>query len=611
MKNEALLRAYLRNLISEITRYEKETGKKLLKWRERLQKYNGRPNHFVHFSNVPKLGLMPSNQYHTPTGFYGYPFVFEKMANFAKDRKFAIVFKTKDENYLDVARYGSFSKDSEHLREKYEDAVLNYQKNNGKKPGWDYFIKESSEDSELKGDAGKILNLTKLLSKILTAEKTESQNNQSRRSAKESRYLPVRGGQWAAVFIRKIAGKEDITEDDKLNAIEAFKKIIKQYEGKDYIGKTKEEILKSQNGPDDLKHATNGFEDKILTLDKERRYQINYDNLNYLKYVPLKKSIADLSREQQRSTSGENNPFTGKWSSILSDLGYKGIVDPGKGMIHPAEPAQAVFFSVSDVELVEIIEKDKSSEIEGDSYSIQKDNKYRKGNIDKNLNGLKVSNVDFRKSTGSEKQINGSEMLESNFSNVSWDNFIIRASTFDGSSFESANLNGMNALKSSFKSVSFDDASILNSSFKGCDFSSSDFSPETIQGTKFSSCNFENCTLSGFEASGATFENVRFEGARIQSISSETGDLTLKNVEFSNATIRGCTFSSKMMNVQFKNSTLEKVTFVVLGASDLADCMFDRGTTLKKVRVRLSGVDEEEVILPLGVRLQGGFLVND
>jgi hypothetical protein len=77
------------------TRYQRETGERLPRWRQKLAQYEAEGGHYVHFSDYPKTGVYPTNKYKTPTGFYAYPLSFEggAISSFATDRPYAIVFK--------------------------------------------------------------------------------------------------------------------------------------------------------------------------------------------------------------------------------------------------------------------------------------------------------------------------------------------------------------------------------------------------------------------------------------------------------------------------------------------------------------------------------------
>lgn len=82
-----------RRRIANPTRYARETGTRLPRWRDKLAAYEKEGGYFVHFSNFPKFGINPVNKYGTPTGFYAYPLKFGSIANFANERPYAIVFR--------------------------------------------------------------------------------------------------------------------------------------------------------------------------------------------------------------------------------------------------------------------------------------------------------------------------------------------------------------------------------------------------------------------------------------------------------------------------------------------------------------------------------------
>lgn len=86
-------------LFSEATRFQKETGKKLPRWQQKLlayEKLNSREgNLFVHFSNYPRMGLYLVNEHDTPIGFYSYQIDRNTISNFATSRPFVIIFRPK------------------------------------------------------------------------------------------------------------------------------------------------------------------------------------------------------------------------------------------------------------------------------------------------------------------------------------------------------------------------------------------------------------------------------------------------------------------------------------------------------------------------------------
>ena len=79
------------------TRYARETGQRLPRWRERLTAHeqSAGDDLFVHFSDVPRMVVYPDNSYHTPTGFYAYELNRKKMSDFATERRYLIVFRPR------------------------------------------------------------------------------------------------------------------------------------------------------------------------------------------------------------------------------------------------------------------------------------------------------------------------------------------------------------------------------------------------------------------------------------------------------------------------------------------------------------------------------------
>jgi len=113
----------LSEILFEDSKYEKETGKTLPNWQEKLKTYEQSKDYYVHFSNVPRANLYIINRFDTPIGFYAYPLDFDKMKDFAVDRPYAIVFKIKQEaKLLDLENYSTnqYASDLAKLKTKYK-----------------------------------------------------------------------------------------------------------------------------------------------------------------------------------------------------------------------------------------------------------------------------------------------------------------------------------------------------------------------------------------------------------------------------------------------------------------------------------------------------------
>lgn len=79
--------------------------------------------------------------------------------------------------------------------------------------------------------------------------------------------------------------------------------------------------------------------------------------------MEVSKEIADLYVEKSRSLS---------WNKLFRDVGIDGFIDMGKGIIHPSEPTQAVFFSMKPIQVLDRVENKYSPDtIEKQKYKGQ------------------------------------------------------------------------------------------------------------------------------------------------------------------------------------------------------------------------------------------------
>lgn len=115
------------------------------------------------------------------------------------------------------------------------------------------------------------------------------------------------------------------------------------------------------------------------------------------------------------------------WNNVLRKLGITGVVDEGNGVIHPAEPTQAVFFDKSTLQIVDKINntRDIGKEISalGDLLRIVFELKWLRGNIvetesfrlSRDATRLKFSDQDIMNAV---KLLRGREISLSGFSDV-------------------------------------------------------------------------------------------------------------------------------------------------------------------------------------------------
>lgn len=79
--------------------------------------------------------------------------------------------------------------------------------------------------------------------------------------------------------------------------------------------------------------------------------------------MAVSQEINKLYREKTRSVT---------WNKLFRDVGIDGFVDMGKGIIHPSEPTQAVFFSMKPIQVLDRVENKYSPDtIEKQKYKGQ------------------------------------------------------------------------------------------------------------------------------------------------------------------------------------------------------------------------------------------------
>lgn len=88
-----------------------------------LEPYKDKSMYFIHFTDIPKLGINPQQKYDTPMGIYSYPLkeIWNKLITdripFRGDSKYVFLFKYTGDKYLDVSKYNAsnYKKDCEKI----------------------------------------------------------------------------------------------------------------------------------------------------------------------------------------------------------------------------------------------------------------------------------------------------------------------------------------------------------------------------------------------------------------------------------------------------------------------------------------------------------------
>lgn len=213
--------------------------------------------------------------------------------------------------------------------------------------------------------------------------------------------------------------------------------------------------------------------------------------------------------------AGRGGGPTGKWTYLLwKILGYDGVVDDGYGIIHHAEPAQAVFFNTTQLEIVEILH-------------LQED--VNRSAMDLLLGTHDFSNQDLRK--GLPNPVEKRRYYNANFSNSDLSGAPIGDMFLFGAIFTKANLKGTNFTGARIKDSVFVGVDAENANFTGAILSRSKFTKAKLVGANFTHTELHQCSFNGADLRGVNMSAV--------------GDVT--GVSFKDADLRGADLRSPDM----------------------------------------------------------------
>lgn len=470
------LRQVIRDILSEMsTRYRREKGENLPRWKERLMQYADDGEHFVHFSFFPKLGLNPLNDFDTPTGFYMYPLQKGKISSFATDRPYAIVTSLKGSgNFLRLSDYTDvdLQRDIESLRDE---------------EGLSRRMEEDARQTARVNTPGGILwNITRLLATSREREKGKEKNPAWTRK-KENYYEEIL---WVAEMLAGLKGRE------RRAAIEEFR--------------ARSEDRKNNRAA------------------VRRKWSRIY---NLARNMPANVTPAEIRRRVATQKEFMVNPRMSDWTGIFRRLGYEGVIDDGEKIIHPSEPFQAVFFSTRHLDPVDVIKKEGQKDLgdlkakddwegyAGDAgENLELDGEHFKGKLVDWI-GQEPSNVIFTDCT-----FEGVDASDNFFSHSEISNCTVIDTDFTSADFVSAYLND-----TLFTRVNFSGASTSNTTFDGSTFIDCTFSSTNMATAAFRKCTFTGCSFQGANFQGATFISTL--------IKSPDGDLS--DIELSGADVSG------------------------------------------------------------------------
>lgn len=385
-----MLKAYIREVLSEMsTRYKRETGENLPRWNERLMQYADAGGHFVHFSFFPKLGLNPINKYDTPTGFYAYPLEKGKISSFATDRPYAIVVSLNDS--------GNFLRLSEYTEDDLQRDIGRLQDKEGLTQK---MTREARKGAHVKTPGGILWNITRLMSNSRAGEK-RSEKNPAWTSERADHYNDLL---WIAEVL---AGR---SKSERQEVIDEF--------------------------------LENSRDTKFNPGLRERWKRL----LGLARAMPEDLTPAEIKRQAEEQRTFIVNPRVSSWTQLLRGLGYDGVIDNGESIIHPSEPAQAVFFSTRALQPVDIIKKGKTmvtddlepqenfmEELKGLSFK----KKVYKGNLSKALGAVVVTNSEFIHCTFKGADLSEMHLAGCKFIDCVFEDCNLQYVSFVGSTFES------------------------------------------------------------------------------------------------------------------------------------------------------------------------------
>lgn len=146
---------------------------------EILSKYKNDDKVFIHFSDIPKLGINPMSDFNTPLGIYSYPLkkawtkyslynTNELVHNlpYASNRKHVVVFRSTG-NVIDLGEYNSrdYDRDMDKIRKLYGGKNSRNRKKFQANDAIESIIDTGTAHARIDGPGGSFWNVTRLLAK--------------------------------------------------------------------------------------------------------------------------------------------------------------------------------------------------------------------------------------------------------------------------------------------------------------------------------------------------------------------------------------------------------------------------------------------------------------
>lgn len=326
------------------------TGEKYSWWdrRKALEKYSGREDVFCSFTNVFKLGVNPQSEYNTPIGVYGYPvdYIFRRKSRDFYDIPFPSGGKSKYVHVFQVSGMEQLL-----IFDLFDNHYLSL---------W------GSVSYNL--DPKQFDLLSRKIDKIsdfINQTKTEMFGAPYGTPEYDNYVIKVGGidvlfnwyRDWRARLYEYSNFKEgdllDLVVTDDLNYVNIPNLKEHGLNISTVLRKTRRSLAKTGRPY----NVIFPYEDQIRQTIPEAR------SMKDSKYISLKKKVlservvcdqAFVWNMTRHLSSG--NPR--RWTGMLRQLGFTGALDHDTETIHPNEPTQAVFFDMTQVRILEVVDNE-------------------------------------------------------------------------------------------------------------------------------------------------------------------------------------------------------------------------------------------------------------
>ena len=454
------LREFIRSSLLEMsTRYKREKGENLPRWKEQLMQYADSGEYYVHFSHFPKLGLNPINKFDTPTGFYVYPLQRGQISKFAIERPYVVVVTANDDS-------GSILHLSDYTEDDLQRDIDVLQDEVGLTQEME---DEGRDNARVKTPGGILWNITRLLS-ISRGEGKRTERNPAWTRKKGSHH---------------------------------------------------EDLMMVANMLDGKKGRERQAEIEQFRANFQNRNNSRADHKKWRRIYDLARNLpASMTPEQIKARGEGQREFTvnsrvSDWAVILRRLGYEGVIDAGESIIHPAEPFQGVFFSTQVLNLIDIIRKPGREERWTDLGELKAKDPWEGYQEDspgeyesEHFQGSIVDQVGGKpKGFGFyDCEFDGADGSSTSFKACSFAGCTVKDTDFTNSDFTNAYI-----VSSHFEHADFSGANMSNSNLEGNTFTGCTFSSTNMRSAFFKKSTFIDCNFQGTDFQVALFDSTLIE----------------------------------------------------------------------------------------------------